>query len=79
MIAPDVPTASPLPVEVQAGREYLWCACGRSATQPLCDGSHAGTGAAPLRYAATTTGTIWLCGCRRSARAPLCDGTHNRA
>jgi CDGSH-type Zn-finger protein len=21
--------------------DYLWCACGRSASQPWCDGSHA--------------------------------------
>jgi len=26
--------------EVRAGHRYLWCACGRSANQPFCDGSH---------------------------------------
>ena len=30
----------PFEVEVEAGRAYWWCACGRSATQPFCDGSH---------------------------------------
>ena len=29
--------------EVKAGKRYLWCACGRSKSQPFCDGSHAGT------------------------------------
>jgi CDGSH-type Zn-finger protein len=25
---------------VEAGKDYFWCACGRSASQPFCDGSH---------------------------------------
>ena len=27
-------------IEVEAGKSYWWCACGRSKTQPICDGSH---------------------------------------
>jgi CDGSH iron-sulfur domain-containing protein 3 len=30
----------PFAVELRAGRTYAWCACGRSARQPFCDGSH---------------------------------------
>jgi CDGSH-type Zn-finger protein len=30
----------PFAVEVEAGKAYFWCACGRSAKQPFCDGSH---------------------------------------
>ena len=26
--------------ELKAGKRYLWCSCGRSATQPFCDGAH---------------------------------------
>ncbi len=29
---------------VEEGKEYWWCACGQSADQPFCDGSHKGTG-----------------------------------
>src|SRR5260370_881836 len=29
---------SPYAVTVGAGKKYFWCACGRSATQPFCDG-----------------------------------------
>ena len=25
-----------MPVEVEAGKTYYWCACGRSARQPFC-------------------------------------------
>jgi CDGSH-type Zn-finger protein len=27
-------------VELEAGRRYGWCACGRSACARLCDGTH---------------------------------------
>ena len=37
---PVVAQAAPYPVEVEAGKTYFWCACGRSANQPFCDGSH---------------------------------------
>lgn len=31
---------APYKMSVKAGRTYYWCACGRSANQPLCDGTH---------------------------------------
>ena len=30
----------PIPVEVEAGKDYWWCSCGLSKNQPFCDGSH---------------------------------------
>ena len=33
----------PIPINVEAGKSYWWCACGRSKSQPFCDGSHKGT------------------------------------
>ena len=36
-------------------RTYWWCACGRSARQPFCDGSHQGTGLAPVKHKAERT------------------------
>ena len=33
---------TPFAVEVETGKSYFWCACGRSATQPFCDGSQIG-------------------------------------
>ncbi|MEH6635383.1 MAG: CDGSH iron-sulfur domain-containing protein, partial [Halioglobus sp.] len=31
---------TPFGVDVEAGKAYFWCACGLSASQPFCDGSH---------------------------------------
>lgn len=71
-------TVPPFAVQVEAGRRYHWCACGRSRSQPFCDGSHVGTGIAPIAWTPREGGRVWLCGCKRTARPPLCDGSHNR-
>ena len=39
---------APYPVEVEAGKTYWWCACGKSARQPFCDGSHKDTAITPV-------------------------------
>ncbi len=66
----------PYEVQVEEGKSYFWCACGRSANQPFCDGSHKGTGHTPVRFEATSTGTVFLCGCKQTGDRPYCDGTH---
>ena len=40
---PEIGGRQPLPINVEAGKSYWWCACGRSKKQPFCDGSHKGT------------------------------------
>lgn len=67
---------SPYEVEVEAGRKYFWCACGRSAKQPFCDGSHKGTGLTPVAFTAEKSETLYLCGCKHTQKPPHCDGTH---
>lgn len=76
MAAPVVARPKPYLVRLESGRTYFWCACGRSATQPFCDGSHQGTGLAPRRMVATCSEEVLLCGCKRTSGAPFCDGTH---
>ncbi|MGC3872895.1 CDGSH iron-sulfur domain-containing protein [Halomonas sp. GXIMD04776] len=66
----------PYAVDVTAGKRYAWCACGRSQTQPLCDGSHKVTDLKPIVYKAEKDATVYFCGCKQSGKAPLCDGTH---
>jgi CDGSH-type Zn-finger protein len=68
----------PIPVEVEAGKEYWWCACGKSADQPFCDGSHKGSGFSPLQFTAPETKRVFFCTCKRTATMPLCDGSHGR-
>jgi CDGSH-type Zn-finger protein len=62
---------------VTAGKTYWWCACGLSARQPFCDGSHKGAGIEPLAHTADKDGALWFCGCKATGRAPLCDGSHS--
>lgn len=71
-----VAAKQPAKIEVKQGRTYFWCVCGRSAKQPLCDGSHKDTGFEPLAYTAEKDGTLWFCQCKQTGNRPLCDGTH---
>ncbi len=75
---PVIAQKKPYLVELKAGRNYLWCACGRSAKQPYCDGSHAGTSFMPLRLTAQQDGEAVFCGCKQTRTPPFCDGTHNK-
>ena len=42
-------------VDVEEGKSYYWCSCGKSSKQPFCDGSHKGTEFNPLAYKAEET------------------------
>lgn len=64
--------------EVKAGKRYLWCACGRSRTQPFCDGSHKTTVFTPVEYVPVKSGKAYFCTCKRSGKKPLCDGSHKK-
>lgn len=77
MAEPIVAQKSPYPVELEAGKTYFWCACGRSRKQPFCDGSHKDTGISPLVYSAAEAKKVWFCGCKSTKKSPLCDGSHN--
>lgn len=77
MDRPVIAALKPHLVELKAGRAYQWCACGRSARQPFCDGSHAGHGIDPVRFVAADDGEALLCACKRTRTPPFCDGSHN--
>ena len=69
---------NPIVFDVEKGKDYWWCACGKSKTQPFCDGSHHGSGVTPQKYTATRNERVWFCLCKQTRHAPLCDGTHNK-
>jgi CDGSH-type Zn-finger protein len=73
---PNIAQKAPFPIEVEAGRSYWWCTCGRSSKQPFCDGTHKGSAFSPLQYTAAQDGRVWFCGCKHTGKAPLCDGRH---
>lgn len=55
MSEPTIAQKGPYPAEVEAGKSYYWCACGLSANQPFCDGSHKTTDMGPVKFEATET------------------------
>ncbi len=55
MTAPVRASDSPFAEEVEEGKTYWWCACGKSQSQPFCDGSHKGSEFSPVKYEAGET------------------------
>lgn len=76
MADPVVAARAPIGVDLEAGKTYYWCCCGRSAKQPFCDGSHKGSEFTPLPYTPAASGKAYLCACKHTHNAPLCDGSH---
>jgi len=74
---PEIPMYAPYNIHVEPGKEYRWCSCGKSKTQPWCDGSHRGTAFRPIRFTFTAEQRMTsICGCKYTTSPPYCDGTH---
>jgi CDGSH-type Zn-finger protein len=73
---PDGNRKQPYFVDLAAGETYHWCRCGRSKTQPFCDGSHEGSRMEPMAFSVAEDGLQAICGCRYSKTKPICDGSH---
>ncbi|MBU1193081.1 MAG: CDGSH iron-sulfur domain-containing protein [Gammaproteobacteria bacterium] len=78
MSKPIIADNKPVKVTLSKGQEYHFCTCGRSKSQPFCDGSHAGTSFTPKVIVAEQDGEAYLCACKHTANAPYCDGTHKQ-
>ena len=76
MSNPIVADNKPKAVQLNKGEEYYFCACGKSSSQPFCDGSHKGGSINPKAFTADSDGEAYLCNCKQSANLPFCDGTH---
>lgn len=75
MDQPQITQKSPYVKAMNPGK-YAWCACGKSANQPFCDGSHRGSGFSPKVVEITEKKTVAWCGCKHTKNQPFCDGTH---
>lgn len=64
--------------KLEAGETYAWCACGQSANQPWCNGSHKGTGFEPKVFEAEGSKMAAMCTCKQTGNPPFCDGSHKR-
>ena len=64
-------------IEVEQGKSYYWCSCGKSSKQPFCDGSHKDTTFKPLPYKADQSKKVFFCTSKQTNDQPMCDGSHN--
>jgi len=76
MTEPVVAARVPAKVALEAGKDYWWCACGLSKTQPFCDGSHKVTSFTPVQWTAEKSGRKFFCCCKHTKGQPFCHGTH---
>ena len=67
---------NPLPITLKKNKEYFWCACGKSANQPFCDGSHKNTNFSPVKLESSKIEEVFFCGCKKTKNPPFCDGSH---
>ena len=75
---PVIADNKPVKVTLSQGQEYHFCTCGKSKSQPFCDGSHVGTSFNPRVIVADKDGEAYLCACKHTGNTPFCDGTHKQ-
>jgi CDGSH-type Zn-finger protein len=79
-LKPKVAMGGPYLRHLYEGKDYFYCTCGFSETQPYCDGkSHEGTGFQPLKFRRNIQSTLTpICGCKynKVEAGAYCDGSH---
>jgi CDGSH-type Zn-finger protein len=78
MEKPMIADFIPVKASLEADKEYFYCTCGRSNSQPFCDGSHESTSFTPLAFTAKATTQKWFYACKHTKSAPNCDGSHQK-
>ena len=79
MSSPKVAQKSPYAIELEQGKKYAWCSCGRSSKQPFCDGAHRGTDFKPVVFTADENSKPHIyADVRQRPKDPFCDGSHSK-
>ena len=73
---PVIAGHNPIRVSLKKGETYYYCTCGKSKSQPFCDGAHQGTPFTPKAFQPEEDGIFNLCQCKHTANQPFCDGAH---
>ncbi|XP_023032474.1 CDGSH iron-sulfur domain-containing protein 3, mitochondrial, partial [Drosophila willistoni] len=72
----------PIKVHLEKDKTYKWCLCGRSKSQPFCDGRHIlgylKHGLRPITVKVEKTGEYLMCTCKQTKNRPFCDGIHTQ-
>jgi CDGSH-type Zn-finger protein len=75
MSEPVIAQKAPFALELEP-KDYYWCACGKSDSQPFCNGAHKGSEFVPQKFTIEEKKTVYVCGCKHTKNAPFCDGVH---
>ena len=78
MANPIIAANSPVRVALEKDKKYWFCMCGKSKTQPFCDGAHKASEFAPLGFVCDESKDYFLWRCKASADKPFCDGSHKQ-
>jgi CDGSH-type Zn-finger protein len=76
IMQPEIPQKTPI-VEIAQPGTYWWCTCGKSKSQPFCDGSHSGTAFSPEEVVIEKERNVAWCACKHSQCGAFCDGSHS--
>ncbi len=66
----------PIAVEVEPGKSYNWCGCGKTQTPPLCDKPSCKDKC--VLFSATLNEEVFFCNCKHTKNPPWCDGSHGK-
>ena len=78
MEKPNPAGTSPEMIDLEEGKTYAWCACGKSSKKTFCDGSHQGSAFQPNVFVAEKSSKAAICLCKNTSNPPYCDGSHNK-